>query len=239
METRAPATAIRSANDGTGSMQWWWSCRWCLPRVAGRHTRAPSALTSQIPDVPTWERRAPLWLELARQLLQNRLMKGLANRLFVAIVAWLGLISLACGGSTTVGSGTGGSGATAGRGGSGVGGTTGAGGDARGDAASCYPLFHACATNAECCAPNRCLNITGTLECQQEGPAADGGDGTSDGPTQPDARGGCFQNGVHYNVGDIFDVACNVCDCPPDGVLRCSTTVCLPDGGYDGAGSAS
>ena len=174
-------------------------------------------------------------------MLHNRLMKGLANRLLVTIVAWLGLISLACGGSSIVGSGTGGSGAaagktgSAGRAGSGASGTTGAGGatggDAGGDAAACYPLFHACATNAECCAPNRCLNITGTLECQQEGPAVDGGDGPSDGPTHPDAGGGCFQNGIRYNVGDIFDVACNVCDCPSDGILRCSTTVCLPDGG--------
>jgi len=38
---------------------------------------------------------------------------------------------------------------------------------------ACYPLFHACTTNDECCAPNRCLNITGTPACQQEGPALD------------------------------------------------------------------
>jgi hypothetical protein len=43
-----------------------------------------------------------------------------------------------------------------------------------GDAPACFPLFHACGANSDCCAPNRCLNITGTLECQQEGPA--GGD---------------------------------------------------------------
>jgi len=35
---------------------------------------------------------------------------------------------------------------------------------------ACYPLFHACTTTDECCAPNRCLNITGTPACQQEGP---------------------------------------------------------------------
>ena len=40
---------------------------------------------------------------------------------------------------------------------------------------ACYPLFHACATTDECCAPNRCLNITGTAACQQEGPALDAG----------------------------------------------------------------
>jgi hypothetical protein len=38
---------------------------------------------------------------------------------------------------------------------------------------ACYPLFHACTTTDECCAPNRCLNITGTPACQQEGPAVD------------------------------------------------------------------
>lgn len=36
---------------------------------------------------------------------------------------------------------------------------------------ACFSLFHACTESGECCAPNRCLNITGTLECQQEGPA--------------------------------------------------------------------
>lgn len=49
------------------------------------------------------------------------------------------------------------------------------GGDSGGDAAACFPLFHACAINADCCAPSRCLNITGTPACQQEGPAVDGG----------------------------------------------------------------
>jgi len=38
---------------------------------------------------------------------------------------------------------------------------------------ACYPLFHACTTTDECCAPNRCLNITGTPACQQEGPVQD------------------------------------------------------------------
>jgi hypothetical protein len=33
---------------------------------------------------------------------------------------------------------------------------------------SCYPLFHACTISQECCAPNRCLNITGTPACQQK-----------------------------------------------------------------------
>ncbi len=41
--------------------------------------------------------------------------------------------------------------------------------------AACYPMFHACTSNDECCAPNHCLNITGTPACQQEGPRSDAG----------------------------------------------------------------
>jgi hypothetical protein len=37
-------------------------------------------------------------------------------------------------------------------------------------AAACFPLFHDCALDTECCGPNRCLNITGTRKCQVEGP---------------------------------------------------------------------
>ena len=43
--------------------------------------------------------------------------------------------------------------------------------DAGADQLACFPLFHDCTADAECCAPNRCLNITGTRQCQQEGPA--------------------------------------------------------------------
>jgi hypothetical protein len=39
------------------------------------------------------------------------------------------------------------------------------------DAAACYPLFHACTSSDQCCAPNLCINITGTPACQVEGPA--------------------------------------------------------------------
>jgi len=42
------------------------------------------------------------------------------------------------------------------------------------DATACFALFHSCGNSADCCAPNRCLNITGTLACQQEGPAVGG-----------------------------------------------------------------
>jgi hypothetical protein len=91
---------------------------------------------------------------------------------------------------------------SAGRAGSGTGGTTGADGatggdDAGGDAAACFPLFHACSTNAECCAPNRCLNITGTLECQQEGPAVDGSAGGSTGGVG--GIGGVVEGGTSGN----------------------------------------
>jgi hypothetical protein len=47
-------------------------------------------------------------------------------------------------------------------------------GDGGADQLACYPLFHDCASDAECCAPNRCLSITGTRQCQQEGPATGG-----------------------------------------------------------------
>src|SRR6476659_2556743 len=36
---------------------------------------------------------------------------------------------------------------------------------------ACYPLFHACTTHDECCAPNLCLTINGGPACQVEGPA--------------------------------------------------------------------
>ena len=42
--------------------------------------------------------------------------------------------------------------------------------DSGGDSAACFPLFHDCAMTADCCGPYRCLNITGHLACQGEGP---------------------------------------------------------------------
>jgi hypothetical protein len=39
------------------------------------------------------------------------------------------------------------------------------------DAAACYPLFHACTSSEQCCAPNLCLTINGGPACQVEGPA--------------------------------------------------------------------
>jgi len=43
--------------------------------------------------------------------------------------------------------------------------------DADAERFACFPLFHACTTDDQCCGPNRCLVITGTPLCQQEGPA--------------------------------------------------------------------
>ena len=39
------------------------------------------------------------------------------------------------------------------------------------EAPLCRTLFAACVTDMDCCAPNRCLVITGTPQCQLEGPA--------------------------------------------------------------------
>ena len=47
--------------------------------------------------------------------------------------------------------------------------------DAGTDADACLALFHPCTKDTDCCAPNRCLNITGTSECQTEGPSGNGG----------------------------------------------------------------
>src|SRR5579863_3484935 len=44
--------------------------------------------------------------------------------------------------------------------------------DGGADELACLQLFHSCTVDSECCAPNRCLNVTGTAQCQQEGPAS-------------------------------------------------------------------
>jgi hypothetical protein len=38
------------------------------------------------------------------------------------------------------------------------------------EAQACFPLFHDCTTNEECCAPYRCLTIGYKPQCQDEGP---------------------------------------------------------------------
>ena len=44
------------------------------------------------------------------------------------------------------------------------------GSDGMDGAAACFSIFHSCELDTECCAPNRCLNITGINACQLEGP---------------------------------------------------------------------
>jgi hypothetical protein len=113
----------------------------------------------------------------------------------VAAAFIAGLISLACSSSGLKARGGGagaGSVANGGQAGSGTGGIAGSGGSggavatsgadasaaSGNDATACFSLFHACSENADCCAPNRCLNITGTLACEQEGPAVGGSTAT-------------------------------------------------------------
>jgi hypothetical protein len=101
------------------------------------------------------------------------------------LVPTLILVALSCGAGTTErdGEGGGSGGRDAGRsdssaardGGAGrdeAAGNAGkdGGSDGMDGAAACFSLFHSCALDTECCAPNRCLNITGTSACQQEGP---------------------------------------------------------------------
>ncbi len=109
-----------------------------------------------------------------------------------AAILAVGLLGLACSGSGLKKSADGGAG-KGGQTGSIGPATTGGAGDSGGsaatrgadasvvggsDAAACFSLFHACAKESDCCAPNRCLNITGTLACEQEGPAVGGSTAT-------------------------------------------------------------
>jgi hypothetical protein len=158
-----------------------------------------------------------------------------------------GLISLACsssgpkvgGGGAGAGSvangGQAGSGAAGGAGGiAGSGGSGGAvatsGADASAasgsDAAACSSLFHACAKDADCCAPNRCLNITGTLACQLEGPAVGGSTATG-------GNGGTGGTGGASSSNSGVDAAA---DAPGDAVS--AGGVISSSGGRGGAGGA-
>ena len=103
-------------------------------------------------------------------------------------------------------------------------------------ATACYPLFHACASNDECCAPNRCLNITGTPECQQEGPQAGGADANTANSIVPDA-GACGWPASFTSSGDASSVGCwatpthNICKVPNGGSFNEQDgTVRGPDG---------
>jgi hypothetical protein len=77
------------------------------------------------------------------------------------------------------------------------GGRGGEGGANAGDAAVeqrlCRGLFAPCTTDSQCCAPNRCVVITGVPQCQQEGPSADAGS-ASDVQTSDANACGTLQN---------------------------------------------
>ena len=71
-----------------------------------------------------------------------------------------------------------------------------------GDAGACYPLFHACTNNDDCCAPNRCLNITGTPECQQESPQLGGPEVGPEIPNTAVDAGACVWPASVTSTGD-------------------------------------
>jgi hypothetical protein len=103
-------------------------------------------------------------------------------------------------------------------------------------AAACFPLFHACTGNTECCAPNRCLNITGTPECQQEGPQVGEPDATAAEPVMVDA-GACRWPASVTSSGDASSTGCwakpthNICKVPNGGSFNAQDgTIRDPDG---------
>ena len=100
----------------------------------------------------------------------------------------------------------------------------------------CYPLFHACGSNSECCAPNRCLNITGTPECQQEGPQQAEPDASAGTSTIVDA-GACRWLASVASSGDASRVGCwakptfDICTVPNGGSVNAQDgTIRGPDG---------
>ena len=158
-------------------------------------------------------------------------MSARVAALFVA-----GLISLACSSSglkdrgSSAGAGSvanggqagsgavGGAGGTVGAGGSVLGGAGGIAGTGGSGATACFSLFHACANSADCCAPNRCLNITGTLACQQEGPSvggsmATGGNGGIAGAGGASSSG---SGGFCYDSSGAIATAARVCTLASD-----------------------
>lgn len=107
---------------------------------------------------------------------------------------------------------------------------------AKQDGAACYPLFHACASNDECCSPNRCLNITGTLECQQEGPSVGGPDAGPDAATFTVDGGACVWPASVSQTGDASAAGCwaqaafNICEVPNGSLASADGTITGPDG---------
>ncbi len=103
-------------------------------------------------------------------------------------------------------------------------------------ATACYPLFHACTINDECCAPNRCLNITGTPQCQQEGPQIGEPDAGAAISNIVDA-GTCTWPARVTSSGDASTVGCwakptfNICEVPNGGSVNAQDgTIRGPDG---------
>jgi hypothetical protein len=93
-------------------------------------------------------------------------------------------------------------------------------------AIACQPRFYPCASDDQCCAPNRCLNITGTSLCQQEGPIAITFDaGMCSWPSSLTSSGdastvGCWANQTH-----------NICKVPNGGSFNAQDgTIRGPDG---------
>jgi hypothetical protein len=105
------------------------------------------------------------------------------------------------------------------------------------DAAACYPLFHGCTNNDECCAPNRCLNITGTPACQQEGPQLSGPEAGAEMATTAIDGGSCTWPANVTPVTDASTVGCwaqpsfNICEVPSGGSVNAQDgTILGPDG---------
>jgi hypothetical protein len=96
-------------------------------------------------------------------------------------------------------------------------------------------LFHACTGNDECCAPNRCLNITGTPECQQEAQVGEL-DAKAGNLSMVDA-GACSWPASVTSSGDASSVGCwatpthNICKVPNGGSFNAQDgTIRGPDG---------
>ena len=103
-------------------------------------------------------------------------------------------------------------------------------------ATACHPRFHACASDDECCAPNRCLNITGTSWCQQDGPQVGEPDANTAYSTIPDA-GSCGWPASFTSSGDASSVGCwakpthDICKVPNGGSFNAQDgTIRGPDG---------
>jgi len=106
-----------------------------------------------------------------------------------------------------------------------------------GDAGACYPLFHACTNNGDCCAPNRCLNITGTPECQQESPQLGGPEVGPEIPNTAVDAGACVWPASVTSTGDASTVGCwaqatfNICEVPNGSSVNAQNgTITGPDG---------